>query len=281
MRTVTFKSVLDGVATRMGLEPDANLQINQAAALTEYITDRLGQAWEMASWPEWTTSQLRRYRANWDNATTYPLGAEVYYASQNAYYRSLQAANTNHLPTDTAWWAAASDLSTYIAFDQAWEATSIGGVWGVWADDPKTNARPRRLSWWIGPEGIWVQTSASSVYVEFSLRPPRFTTAAWDAASAYVTGDLVYYAGSGECYAASAGSTGVIPGSNGSWQKQDFPYVLARAVKLVAIADALREDENLDKAIAWDAQGGQALMEALDRARPANRMQDTFTVQGR
>ena len=279
IRTVTFKSVLDGVATRMGLEPSANFQLSQAAALTEYITDRIGQAWEIASWPEWTTSERRQFRANWDTAVTYAVGAEVYDPTSNAYYRSLQAANTGNAVTSTLWWTPATDLATYVAFEQAWETNKIGEVWAVYLDDPHVIDRPRLCSWWIGPEGIWVQTTATKVWVEFSLRPPIFTTVPWDAAVAYAAGDLVYYAP--DCYVAATASTNAVPSSSGSWIKQSFPYVLSRAVKLVAIADALREDQSLDKATAWDAQSGQALMEALDRARPAYRTADTFTANGR
>ena len=278
MRTVTFQSVLNGVATRMGLEPAANFQLNQAAALTEYITDRLAQAWEIASWPEWTTSEQRQFRASWSNATTYALAAEVYDPGQNAYYRSIQAANLNHLVTDTAWWTPASDLDTYIEHEQSWESHKLGVVWAVYLDDPHTIDRPRLCSWWEGPEGIWVQTSMSKVWIEFSLRPPVFTTTAWDSTVTYALDDLVYYAPN--CYKATGTSTGVTPGTNGSWQQQSFPYTLSRPVKLFAIADALREDQSLDKASAWDAQSGQALLEALDRARPAYRTADTFNVLG-
>ena len=279
MRTVSFQSVLNGVATRMGLEPSANFQLNQAAALTEYITDRLAQAWEIASWPEWTTSEQRQFRASWSAATTYALGAEVYDPGQNAYYRSLQAGNLNHVVTATTWWTPATNLQTYIAHEQSWETNKLGNVWAVYLDDPHTIDRPRLCSWWEGPEGIWVQGSATKVWVEFSLRPPLFTTTAWDSAITYALDDLVYHAPN--CYKATGPSTGVTPGTNGSWQQQSFPYILSRPVKLVAIADALREDQSLDKASAWDLQSGQALLEALDRARPAYRTADTFNVQGR
>lgn len=279
MRTVTFKSVLSGVATRMGLEPAANLQANQAAALTEYIVDRLQKYWELAAWPEWTTSEQRQFRGNWDSAVTYAMGAEVYYAAQNAYYRSLQDANTAHAPTDTAWWTPATDLRTYIAFAQSWEPNEIGAVWGVWLDDPRTVDRPRPAAWWIGPEGIWVQGNYTKVYVEFGFPPPSFSSEAWDPALAYVAGDLVYYGTTGECYEALAASTGVTPTTSSSWSKQDFPKILARAVKLAAIADSLREDENIGKASAWDAQAGDAFGDAMEQALPAMRNQPSFQVQ--
>lgn len=278
MRTVTFKSVLNGVATRMGLEPDANLQLNQATALTEYIGDRTTTMWELAAWPEWTTSEQRQFREDWDVAVTYAAGAEVYYADQNAYYRSLQSANLGHVPAaefETEWWETASDLNTYIVLDQSWEANVIGEIWDVYLDDPRKNKSPRRVGWWRMPEGIWVDAGgATKVFVEFSLLAPLFTTVEWDAAVAYVPGDLVYYYG--DCYQARTASTAVVPLVAGDWRKQAFPYVLARPVKLAAIADALREDENINKALGWDAQADNALNHALERACPAMRATGTY-----
>jgi hypothetical protein len=283
MRTAPFRSIVYGTATRMGLEPANNLQLNQAAALVEYIQDRCQEAWEMAPWPEWTVSELRQYRATWSSATTYALGAEVYDATGNAYYRSLQAGNTNHAPpSSTTWWAKASDLDTYVALEQSWEATPIGVVWEVWADDPRTTPRPRPVSWWIGDNGIQVATDQSRVWVEFGRRPPAFTVVEWDALTAYVAGAVVLYGPSGECYAARAPSTGATPPSNSTlWQWQAFPWVLARHVKLAAIGDALREDENLTKAAAWDTQADKALEQALDRMGPQMRAAPSFSVNGR
>lgn len=278
MMTVTFKSILDGVATRMGLEPNANLQLNQATALTEYITDKLGKFWQMAAWPEWTAPELRQYRENWTGATTYALGAEIYVPGPNAYYRSLQAGNLNNEPSDTAWWEPASGLDTYVEFAQSWEPNVIDRVWGVYADDPRKTRSPRKVSWWIGPEGVWVDSSLTKVYVDFSYKPPAFTTVAWDAAASYVPGDLVYYAATGDCYRARLASTAVAPTTAASWKLQTFPEILARTVKLAAIGDALREDENATKAGAWDLQADAALVDALDRVAPAMRIQPSFSL---
>jgi hypothetical protein len=49
MRTVTFASVHAGVTTRNGLEPRRNVQANQAAAIAQYIGDRLAKYWEQAA----------------------------------------------------------------------------------------------------------------------------------------------------------------------------------------------------------------------------------------
>jgi hypothetical protein len=56
-----------------------------------------------------------------------------------------------------------------------------------------------------------------------------------------------------------------VPTDAGAWKWQKFPKVLARTVKLAAIADTLREDENLTKASGWDAQAELAYAEASSR----------------
>jgi hypothetical protein len=52
MRTVTFQSVLNGVAIRMGLDPRVNLNSNVAQAICEYVNSRVRAGWEKADWPE-------------------------------------------------------------------------------------------------------------------------------------------------------------------------------------------------------------------------------------
>src|SRR5258705_9308429 len=189
MRTVSFKSVLDGAATRLGLRPSENLLTTQAEALVEYIDDRLEEAWACAPWPEWTLSQERQYRADYSALTAYAAGAEVLY--QNAYYRA-KAPTTANLPTNTTFWDPASDLNMYVARTQSWATLELGMVWGVYSQDPRTHDRPPRVGWWESPDGIQVDTGATTVWIEFSLVPPHFTTEAWDATRSYLTGDLVY-----------------------------------------------------------------------------------------
>ena len=52
MRTVTYQSVIWGVAYKMGLDPRINLNANVAAAINEYVNSRSRFAWEKMDWPE-------------------------------------------------------------------------------------------------------------------------------------------------------------------------------------------------------------------------------------
>lgn len=55
VRTVSFRDVLHGVARRKGLDPNVNLQDNEAATLTEYIRAAYEFIWRWYPWPESVT----------------------------------------------------------------------------------------------------------------------------------------------------------------------------------------------------------------------------------
>lgn len=59
MRTVTFKSVLHGVAVRMGMDPQTALTNVDARALTEYIKTAFRYAWTFAPWPQVLVTEER------------------------------------------------------------------------------------------------------------------------------------------------------------------------------------------------------------------------------
>lgn len=52
MKTVSYKSVRDAVAARMGLDAAVNLLSNQKVVLAEYITSSVRLGWEFFDWPE-------------------------------------------------------------------------------------------------------------------------------------------------------------------------------------------------------------------------------------
>lgn len=52
MKTVSYKSVRDAVAARMGLDAAVNLLSNQKVVLAEYISSAVRLGWEWFDWPE-------------------------------------------------------------------------------------------------------------------------------------------------------------------------------------------------------------------------------------
>lgn len=50
MRTVTYKSLRDGAATRLGIDPSTDLQANTKLAIAEYATSAIRSGWEFTDW---------------------------------------------------------------------------------------------------------------------------------------------------------------------------------------------------------------------------------------
>jgi hypothetical protein len=101
MRTVTLKSILDGVASLLGVAP-AELLDEDKAAIAEAVTERCREGWEYDFWPEWTPVELRTYRPVYGSGTTYAEGDQVYFPAADKYYQALAATLGNAPATLTA-----------------------------------------------------------------------------------------------------------------------------------------------------------------------------------
>ena len=127
MRTVTFKSVLDAVGRRAGVDVttwDANTQANVA----EFVTAWTRKGWEWEFWPEWTPIEQRAYRDAYDSTKAYPAPTastpqEVWYPDAQGYFQALRA-TTGHPPAVTVngqwvangpYWALSATGYTYAA----------------------------------------------------------------------------------------------------------------------------------------------------------------------
>jgi hypothetical protein len=223
MRTVTPRSVLNGVAARMGMDVTQEIPAHTVAAFLEYINSATRSVWERYAFPQWTVIEERWFRPAYAGGTAYVAGDEVFYV--DAYYRAL-GATTGNLPTDGTYWEAATDMVRNISLDQAGE-TGIGEVLEIYKSDPRVHKGAGRYDFSLIEDGALVYASANTVWVEFTLRPPVFTSGALDAST--------------------------------------FPYVLAECVKLLAAAEAQREDGQFEKGSALESAGMAKLDEELDK----------------
>lgn len=239
MRTVTFQSVLDGAAARIGLDPTQTIQASTASALTEYINTRTRFAWEAYKWPELSAIEKRQFRPTYDAAATYATGDEVFYLGN--YYRKTGTGAVGVVPTVTATWTSSASLADFVRsidFDQiftaasgATAATPIGEVMHVYRQDPRVVRYAERVNFWVTDSGAIVgptqftNASPNEVYVEFTIRPTMFNTS-----------------------------------SNAA----DFPRVISEYVKFASAADALREDGQFDKAAYMDGLATDALQKEID-----------------
>jgi hypothetical protein len=239
MRSVTFQSVLDGAAARIGLDPTQTIQPSTASALTEYINTRCRFAWEAYKWPELSAIEKRRFRAAFDVAATYAAGAEVFYTDQ--YYRKTGTGAVGVLPTVIATWTPVTALTDFVRsidFDQTFNLTSatapatpIGEVLHVYRQDPRVTRYAERVNFWVTDSGAiigptqFTNATPNEVYVEFTIRPTMFNT---------------------------------------SSNSAEFPRVLSEYVKFATAADALREDGQFDKASYMDGLATDALQKEID-----------------
>lgn len=239
MRSVTFQSVLDGAAARIGLDPTQTIQPSTASALTEYINTRTRFAWEAYKWPELSAIEKRQFRPTFDAAATYANGAEVFYLGN--YYRKTGTGAVGVVPTVTATWTVATSLTDFVRsidFDQAFTAASgstaatpIGEVLHVYRQDPRVVRYAERVNFWVTDSGAIVgptqftNATPNEVFVEFTIRPTMFNTAS---------------------------------------NTDPFPRVLSEYVKFASAADALREDGQFDKAAYMDGLATDALQKEID-----------------
>jgi hypothetical protein len=267
MRTVRFLDVLEGAAKKQGVKPGSESYSEEfIGELVEGLNRWVKLAWEYTAWPETMLVEYREYMAEWSGATTYGEGSQVFY--EDAYWESLQAANTGNTPAEGAWWTAATEYDRVIGLDQTGE-TPIGTVFSVSQRNPDTSSSPFFLSFTMTGAGIQLDSLApTSVYVKFRKRAPVFTDVEWDEAeTGYVAGSLVQ-GSDGECYKGlQAVPVGTDPADGAAplyWEKVDFPAIFAEVVKLGARADGLREDGQDDKADAQEEKAFGELVRVMD-----------------
>lgn len=271
MITVPFKEVLHNVASFLGLDPATNFTSAQAEGLTRYINKHLRRGWEIYPWPQLTVREERFFRDAYNAATTYGLGAEVY--GNGGYYASAQAGNTNNALTNATWWTPLTEFSRYILLEQTGK-TPIGEVAEMWTTQPYlAPSMDRVIPFRIGSDRIELDPSGLlSAWVEYRVRPSQMSATTHGMATAYVTGDRVYLASTGQTYRALANHTGQLPSSAPAyWAVEPFPYILALYVTHAAYCDALREDGRHDKARAERAEAESLLEDEMDKINQQQR----------
>ena len=263
MRTVTFKSVIDGALARMGLDPLITPSSNTLAAFCEYANSSLRAAWEIYPWPDAVRFENRQFYANWATGTSYAAGAVVL-GSDGNYYYAKQSSSAQDPTTDTTdtYWALASSYTSStgggilyaIDLDQVLGGvtkTPIGEVLGVFQTDPRTNRYAAPVNYMltndgivVGQNGLSVTSIPSTVWIQFTVRPQVFTTANY-----------------------SDGTT--------------LPYIVAEPVKYGICAEAHREDGQFDKAAAHDANAMQCMNTEWDKLEMKQGQRGNFTAMTR
>lgn len=268
MRTVTFKSVLHGVARRMGHDPETDFLSNQAATYTEYINSRVREAYDYHDWSE--TIIIEQLAADYDATVAYEAGDVVWDPDTEQYYKAVDATPGDDL-ADTNYWEPTAQFTKGV----------IGRIIGAYSEDPTSVLRAKRLAWELGNGAVRVKNSAET-WLEYQEREPVFTSKEWDNTTSYAIDDLVYSATTGECYQALQTNSGTAVTDSAVWDKVDMPYMISEFVKLAAYADALREEgENTRLAERTDERAANVLADAMDRETVKAGQMPTFRVISR
>ena len=107
MRSIPYSKLETGVAAIAGIDPTSILS-HEKVLLAEYINDAVKFCWDYYPWAEFTKTEIRYFRDEYDANTSYSAGAEVYYNGK--YYRSYLGAAAGVLPTEVRNWVEVGDI---------------------------------------------------------------------------------------------------------------------------------------------------------------------------
>lgn len=270
-RHVKFAKLLEPAVQLCGLDY-ANLPTTLAQCFAAWLEARVEEAWMLTQWPDTLVLEERGFRPRFSLATVYSINAEVYDPASGLYFRAIADSFNGEPAEDGAYWEEFTPTDRTIAFDEENE-TAIGEVLHVWKHDPRTVTAPAPVNFWSTADSAILEPgSGASVWVQFRRPAPRFTAALYDAGTTYAEGDVVYRAGSGDCFLARQACTGQTPESRPQfWDLQRTPAVLARYAQRAARADFLADDGQEDKAL---------LQSAGARTWLADRLADLTIHQG-
>lgn len=168
--------------------------------------------------------------------------------------------------------AVLTPFDRYVGFHQPGQ-TPLGRVRAVYLRDPMVATRnPGQIPFKLSGRGVQVNFRApASVWVEFADREPQFTSCFWSGTVSYLgQGELVYFppclGGDGNCYRSKLASLGDQPAPDSQfWELQAFPLVLSNFVKRAALADALRDLKQTDRASFEEQRAYDELASAQER----------------
>lgn len=280
MKATPYKTVRDGVLTRMGIDPAQPLLPSQGSALAEYLTSAAAYVWNFDEWPQITHTEQRivlgsgftegayTYESDYQGTLSYigraPQGS-LFSEPVWRIKRVTTTADGQVLNIDTAMnvsWDSrttatyiedsSNDPSDIIPYFPLFSAGKlpIGEVLAIYSDAPSETRLTETYDFVTTADTVFITDQSYSggpVYVKFQLPVPKFTSTAYNAATPYAAEDLVYHAPTGDCYEALQATTGNAPTNEEYWLRHRIPAFIADYLKTAALADTLAEDGQMDK----------------------------------
>lgn len=266
----------------MGITP-ADLLATDASTLARRATLNVRKYWRAYDWPEILLIEQRYYRDEYNGATTYAAGAEVYESTTDSYYSSAQSANTGHAVTDTAWWTPLTSFNRYVSLTQTGK-TVIGEVLTATKYDPREESNPIPVYFTLSNDGAqFGEDAPHSVWLRFRKIAPKYTATVWDAALSYAAGTVVLFGTDGECYlcatATSAGQSPLTHAAN--WTIQLVPDFLQDMLTHKTYADWLIIDGQHEQARLEFATASEIFDQETDQLQNHQGQRRTYRVRTR
>lgn len=198
----------------------------------------------------WAECQGSYSGPDWATGSVLAVGNIVRNPDDNRFYQTITA-HTAGGTIDLTKFGILTPFVRSLGYEQAGE-TAFGDIKKVWDQDPDANFNARPISFVLRGSYVLVRGCETVVWVEFRVRPNRFSGANW-AAGSFAVGDQVYYDTTGEYYRCVATATSEAPTDATKWEKLDVPYIFAEYLAqsvygaMVAKEDEMPEDFTVEQ----------------------------------
>lgn len=232
-----------------------------------------GQAPATVSGTTWTTNlaywaecQTEYSADEYDAASAYVQGDQVYYSLTDQFYQLFAVTSTGNLPTDTANWGVLTPFNRYVAYAQTGQ-TAFDHVFNAYDRNPETDGRARKFTCFLSTRGAQVLEETPFVWLEYRLRVPNLTGDNFDATATYAEDEQIYFqsgAARGNFYdcvtATTAGESPLTAAAK--WSLVEIPFTFRGYLIHGAAEDYLRPNGELSVA----DREGRAARDACEQA---------------
>ena len=157
----------------------------------------------------------------------------------------------------------------------AWTEVQRGTWFEFWSEDPRpSNSRAYRIECKTPPndkDGIWLDTTASTVFARFIPRVPEFNATALVSGTTYAAGSIRFHTASGQMVQALTSALGSEVGDAAKWTSLPMLAILQDAISLRAQSEYRNMEQQRAQAMDLRKQAEDELQQAAFHASLQNR----------
>ena len=156
-----------------------------------------------------------------------------------------------------------------------WTEVQRGTWFEFWSEDPRpSNSRAYRIECKTPPndkDGIWLDTTASTVFARFIPRVPEFNATALVSGTTYAAGSIRFHTASGQMVQALTSALGSEVGDAAKWTSLPMLAILQDAISLRAQSEYRNMEQQRAQAMDLRKQAEDELQQAAFHASLQNR----------